>query len=162
MTLDLADLQQRLRAFAAARQWQPYHTPKNLAMALMVEAAELQGVVPVAHARGIATAHRRPAQKERVGEEMADVLLYLLQLADHRRGLARCGGAQAGEERHQAPGAARWPGFGRWTIAGQRALRRSLNTLGPAAAGVVALPPVAPARVWPMPGLKVLVGSSDW
>ena len=34
MTLDLADLQQRLRAFAAARQWQPYHTPKNLAMAL--------------------------------------------------------------------------------------------------------------------------------
>ena len=42
MTLDVADLQQRLRAFAAARHWQPYHTPKNLAMALMVEAAELQ------------------------------------------------------------------------------------------------------------------------
>ncbi len=32
----------RLRALAAARQWQPYHAPKNLAMALMVEAAELQ------------------------------------------------------------------------------------------------------------------------
>ena len=75
MTLDLADLQQRLRAFAAARQWQPYHTPKNLAMALMVEAAELQELFQWLTAD--------PAQKERVGEEMADVLLYLLQLADH-------------------------------------------------------------------------------
>ena len=46
MTLDLTDLQQRLRAFAAARQWQPYHTPKNLAMARMVEAAELQELFP--------------------------------------------------------------------------------------------------------------------
>ena len=72
MTLDVADLQQRLRAFAAARQWQPYHTPKNLAMALMVEAAEESQQLTA-----------DPAHKERVGEEIADVLLYLLQLADH-------------------------------------------------------------------------------
>ena len=45
MTLDVADLQQRLPAFSAARQWQPYHTPKNLAIALMVEAAELQDLL---------------------------------------------------------------------------------------------------------------------
>ena len=83
MTLDLADLQQRLRAFAAARQWQPYHTPKNLAMELMVEAAELlelfQWLTPEQSQQLTAD----PVQKERVGEEMADVLLYLLQLADH-------------------------------------------------------------------------------
>ena len=41
MSVDLTALQARLRAFAAQRQWQPFHTPKNLAMALMVEAAEL-------------------------------------------------------------------------------------------------------------------------
>ena len=117
----------------------------------------------MAHARGIATAHRRPAQKERVGEEMADVLLYLLQLADHTGVDLR-----DAVERKLVKNAikhletARWPGFGRWTTAGLHALRRSRSTLGPAAAGVVALLPVAPAWVWPMPGLKVLVGSSDW
>lgn len=39
--MDVKSLQQRLRDFAAARDWQSVHTPKNLAMALMVEAAEL-------------------------------------------------------------------------------------------------------------------------
>ena len=39
--LDLKALQLTLREFAAEREWQPFHTPKNLAMALMVEAAEL-------------------------------------------------------------------------------------------------------------------------
>ena len=83
MTLDLADLQQRLRAFAAARQWQPYHTPKNLAMALMVEAAELQELsqwLPPDESQQLTA---DPAHKERASEEIADVLLYLLQLADH-------------------------------------------------------------------------------
>ncbi len=44
MSLDVDALQARLRAFAAERQWQPFHTPKNLAMALMVEAAELNEI----------------------------------------------------------------------------------------------------------------------
>ena len=83
MTLDLADLQQRLRAFAAARQWQPYHTPKNLAMALMVETAELQELFQWRTPEESQQLTADPAHKERVGEEMADVLLYLLQLADH-------------------------------------------------------------------------------
>ncbi|MFJ9910124.1 nucleotide pyrophosphohydrolase, partial [Actinacidiphila glaucinigra] len=41
MTEDLHALQRRLAAFAAARRWEPYHTPKNLAVALSVEASEL-------------------------------------------------------------------------------------------------------------------------
>ena len=81
--MDLPALQQRLRAFAAERAWQPYHTPKNLAMALMVESAELlelfQWLTPEESARLTAD----PAQRERVADELADVLLYLLQLADH-------------------------------------------------------------------------------
>lgn len=79
---DLAALQRRLAAFAAARDWQPFHTPKNLAAALSVEAAELleifQWLTPEQSARVMAdedTAHR-------VRDEAADVLAYLLQFCD--------------------------------------------------------------------------------
>ena len=81
--MDVKALQRRLRDFAAARDWQSYHSPKNLAMALMVEAAELlelfQWLTPeeARHFTSNAT------DKERVSDEIADVLLYLLQLADH-------------------------------------------------------------------------------
>lgn len=81
--MDIATLQRRLRDFAAARDWQAFHTPKNLAMALMVEAAELLELfqwLTVTESRAYA---REPANKERVADEVADVLLYLLQLADH-------------------------------------------------------------------------------
>ena len=81
--MDVNALQRQLRDFAAARDWQPYHSPKNLAMALMVEAAELlelfQWLTPQ-EARHLTD---NAADKERVGDELADVLLYLLQLADH-------------------------------------------------------------------------------
>ena len=81
--MDVKALQGQLRDFAAARDWQPYHTPKNLAMALMVEAAELlelfQWLTPEEARRLTGNA----ADKERVADEIADVLLYLLQLADH-------------------------------------------------------------------------------
>jgi len=81
--MDVKALQTRLRDFAAARDWQPYHSPKNLAMALMVEAAELLELFQwktITESRGLT---RNPADKERVADEIADVLLYLLQLADH-------------------------------------------------------------------------------
>ena len=81
--MDVNALQRQLRDFAAARDWQPYHSPKNLAMARMVEAADLlelfQWLTPQ-EARHLTD---NAADKERVGDELADVLLYLLQLADH-------------------------------------------------------------------------------
>lgn len=83
MSLDLNALQARLRAFAAERQWEPFHTPKNLAMALMVEAAELQELFQWLTPEESQRLTADPAQKERVADELADVLLYLLQLADH-------------------------------------------------------------------------------
>ncbi|MEV4334732.1 nucleotide pyrophosphohydrolase [Streptomyces sp. NPDC049597] len=80
--LDVAGLQRRLAEFAAARDWQPYHTPKNLAVALSVEAAELveifQWLTPEQSARVMQdedTAHR-------VRDEVADVLAYLLQFCE--------------------------------------------------------------------------------
>lgn len=83
--MDLKALQARLRDFAAARDWQPFHSPKNLAMALMVESAELLELFQWLTTEQSHTLTRDAADKERVGDEVADVLLYLLQLADRTR-----------------------------------------------------------------------------
>ncbi|MEV6054647.1 nucleotide pyrophosphohydrolase [Streptomyces sp. NPDC052107] len=80
--LDLARLQRRLAEFAAARNWQPYHTPKNLVAALSVEASELveifQWLTPEESGRVMAD----PDTAHRVTDEVADVLAYLLQFCD--------------------------------------------------------------------------------
>ena len=83
MSVDLTELQARLRAFAAQRQWQPFHTPKNLAMALMVEAAELAEIFQWMTPEQSLAVREDPALREPIADEVADVLLYLLQLADH-------------------------------------------------------------------------------
>ncbi|ADU38815.1 nucleotide pyrophosphohydrolase [Variovorax paradoxus] len=80
MESELKSLVQALRDFAQARAWEPYHSPKNLASALSVEAAEL-----LEHFQWLTEAQSRsldPAKRAEVGAEMADVFLYLLQLAD--------------------------------------------------------------------------------
>ncbi|MFI1971524.1 nucleotide pyrophosphohydrolase [Streptomyces cinnamoneus] len=80
--LELGALQRRLAAFAAAREWQPFHTPKNLAAALSVEASELveifQWLTPEESARVMDS----PGTAGRVQDEVADVLAYLLQFCD--------------------------------------------------------------------------------
>jgi len=76
----LLSLRDALRDFAAARDWQQFHTPKNLAMALIGEAAEViehfQWLTPEA-----STALAAEDQRA-VAHELADVLLYLVRLAD--------------------------------------------------------------------------------
>ena len=69
--------------FAAERDWEQFHTPKNLVMALMVEAAELAEIFQWMTPEQSLTAHSDRVQQEHIGDEVADVLLYLLQLADH-------------------------------------------------------------------------------
>ena len=83
--MNIANLQATLRHFAAERDWQPFHTPKNLATALMVEAAELAEVFQWMTPEESREAHTDAVSKGRIGEELADVLLYLLQVADHTR-----------------------------------------------------------------------------
>jgi NTP pyrophosphatase (non-canonical NTP hydrolase) len=85
--LDLKALQATLRQFAATRDWQPFHTPKNLAMALMVEAAELAEIFQWMTPEQSQAAGTDAALRERVADEVADVLLYLVQIADHTRRL---------------------------------------------------------------------------
>lgn len=81
--MDLTQLQATLRAFAAERDWPPFHTPKNLSMALMVEAAELAEIFQWMTPEQSQAVRDDPQVKARVADEVADVLLYLLQLADH-------------------------------------------------------------------------------
>lgn len=76
----LDQLRDALRAFTAARDWDRFHSPKNLAMALSVEAAELLEVfqwMTEADSRNL-----EPAAKAAASEEIADVLLYLILLSD--------------------------------------------------------------------------------
>ncbi|MEW2248147.1 nucleotide pyrophosphohydrolase [Streptomyces sp. NPDC058733] len=80
--LDLAQLQRRLAEFAAARNWQPYHTPKNLATALSVEAAELVEIFQWLTPQESAHVMEDPDTAHRVRDEVADVLAYLLQLCE--------------------------------------------------------------------------------
>ena len=77
---NLGELQKRLREFAHERDWEQFHSPKNLSMALIVEAAEL-----VEHFQWLTPeqSHNLPEKIRREVElEMADVFIYLLRLAD--------------------------------------------------------------------------------
>ena len=76
----LEDLRNQLREFARARDWEQFHSPKNLAMALIVEAGEL-----VEHFQWLTEAQSQalsPEKREQVAQELADVFLYLVRLAD--------------------------------------------------------------------------------
>ncbi|MBX3626331.1 MAG: nucleotide pyrophosphohydrolase [Rhizobacter sp.] len=81
--MNLTDMQAALRHFAAERDWQPFHTPKNLSTALMVEAAELAEIFQWMTPEQSQQASLDPERKTRIADELADVLLYLLQVADH-------------------------------------------------------------------------------
>ena len=77
---DLQELREGLDRFVAERDWDQFHTPKNLAMALIAEAAEL-----VEHFQWLTPEQSRdlPAQaRSEVELEIADVLLFLLRLCD--------------------------------------------------------------------------------
>lgn len=76
----LAELRDRIRTFTGERDWDQFHTPKNLAMALSVEVAEL-----VEHFQWLPTgadAELDDAKRTGIRHELADVLVYLIQLAD--------------------------------------------------------------------------------
>ena len=77
---DLERLRGQLREFAAARDWDQFHSPKNLAMALSAEAGELLEVfqwLTEEQSRALG-----PGARAAASEEIADVLLYLVRLGD--------------------------------------------------------------------------------
>lgn len=78
--LNLSDLRIAIHAFAQARDWEQFHTPKNLIMALSVETAEL-----MEHFQWLSpdqSSHLDAQTKAEVAQEIGDVLIYLTRLAD--------------------------------------------------------------------------------
>lgn len=76
----LSELVIELRRFAAERDWEQFHSPKNLAAALAVEAGEV-----LEHFQWLSekdSASLPPEKRDQIGLELADVLLYLLRLSD--------------------------------------------------------------------------------
>ncbi len=81
--MDIPALQARLRQFAADRNWTPCQTPKNLAMAMIVEAGELVEIFQWMTPEQSQQAGQDPEWRQRLADEIADVLIYLVQIADH-------------------------------------------------------------------------------
>jgi dCTP diphosphatase len=80
MTLEIESLRAELRVFARERDWEQFHSPKNLAMALAVESAEV-----LEHFQWLTEAESAaltPERKSAVAAELCDVLFYLVRLAD--------------------------------------------------------------------------------
>jgi NTP pyrophosphatase (non-canonical NTP hydrolase) len=80
MSDPLLELRDALRAFAAERDWDQFHSPRNLATALAVEAAEL--LEPFQWLTEEQSRSLPADTRSAVAEELADVLLYLVRLAD--------------------------------------------------------------------------------
>lgn len=79
---DLDELRLRMRAFTIERDWEQFHDPKSLVLALVGEVGELSELfqwLPAADAQELASSD---PLRTRVAEEMSDVLLYLVRLAD--------------------------------------------------------------------------------
>lgn len=80
-TIDLDAVAEHLRQFASERDWKQFHTPKNLAMALAAESGELlelfQWLTPE-ESQAIAGS----GQAHQLGEELADILQYVIRIAD--------------------------------------------------------------------------------
>lgn len=81
-TSTLEDLTLRLIAFRDARDWQPFHGLKNLMLSLNLEAAEVLELAQWKSDDEIETAASDPGFRDRLGEECADVLLYLLLICE--------------------------------------------------------------------------------
>ncbi|ONI92390.1 nucleotide pyrophosphohydrolase [Saccharothrix sp. ALI-22-I] len=80
--MNLEDLRDALRRFAAARDWDQYHTPKNLVMALSGEVGELTDLFQWLTPEQAAHAMDDPELARNVRDELADVMHYLVRLAD--------------------------------------------------------------------------------
>ena len=79
-SLDLPGIIAQLRRFADARDWNQYHSPKNLAMAISVEASELLEIFQWLSEHQ--SRQLEAGQMEQVRHEIADVMLYLIRLSD--------------------------------------------------------------------------------
>lgn len=79
---EISELTRLMREFSAERDWLKFHDPKSLILALMGEVGELAELFQWIEADHAVARFAEPERRARAGEEIADVLLYLLRLAD--------------------------------------------------------------------------------
>ena len=80
--MDLPKIQARLKEFALERDWDQYHSPKNLSMALSVEASELMEIFQWVGAEESRKVVDHPDKLGQVEAEIADICIYAIRLAD--------------------------------------------------------------------------------
>ena len=78
----VAELKARVLAFARERDWEQFHTPKNLSMALAAEAAELMEHFLWAAPEASRAVVLDPVKRQKISEELADVVIYALEFAN--------------------------------------------------------------------------------
>jgi dCTP diphosphatase len=81
MTDILKEVQNKITEFVKERNWGQYHSPKNLAMSVAIEAGELLEIFQWLTIEESYKVKDDPAKKEHVGEELSDVILYCLRMA---------------------------------------------------------------------------------
>ena len=82
-TTTLADLKARVLAFVRERDWEQFHSPKNLSMALATEAGELmEHFLWAGTAESRALMESDPARRKKIEDELADVLVYAIEFAN--------------------------------------------------------------------------------
>tara|TARA_Y100000590_G_scaffold247240_1_gene277797 strand:+ start:44 stop:406 length:363 start_codon:yes stop_codon:yes gene_type:complete len=80
-TLDLKTIKKKLKEFSEDRDWEQYHSLKNLTMALSVEVAELVEILQWSNDGGLDVI-ANPRQKEKIRKEIADIFNYIVKLVD--------------------------------------------------------------------------------
>jgi dCTP diphosphatase len=78
----LGELKERVLAFARERDWEQFHSPKNLSMALAAEAAELMENFLWVDSEASRALLARPEKRTNIEEELADVVIYALEFAN--------------------------------------------------------------------------------
>lgn len=81
-TATVAELRERVMAFAREREWEQFHSPKNLSMALAAEAGELMEPFLWTDSAGSLAVVRAPAKRAAIEDEIADVVIYALEFAN--------------------------------------------------------------------------------
>jgi NTP pyrophosphatase (non-canonical NTP hydrolase) len=78
----VAELRRRIGEFVRARDWEQFHDPKNLSTSIAIEAAELMEHFQWVHSDRVDAIRRDPAAMAAIGEELADVLAFVLSFAN--------------------------------------------------------------------------------
>jgi dCTP diphosphatase len=81
-TTPVAELRERVLTFARARDWEQFHSPKNLSMALAAEAGELMEHFLWTESKDSAATLADPKKREKIEDELADVVIYALEFAN--------------------------------------------------------------------------------